>query len=225
MNKKIHNPVDKNRKSILHFCYVLKGQGSEPFLSWLERNNYNQQQCGLVNIPHMKNLYALFYDEKNELDFKGVMKKESANEVLLSSVPKGIEPVNYLYFNLEGYMKYCKDYREYWDWVEKRNEARYKNTLAHGKNYDAKNMMHTFRLLDMAIEILRAEKVIVRRPNREELLLIRSGHFTYEDLMKKAEQKLKEVDYWYEKSKLPEEPDRDRIEELLVEIRRELYDD
>lgn len=173
----------------------------------------------------MKNLYALFYDEKNELDFKGVMKKESANEVLLSSVPKGIEPVNYLYFNLEGYMKYCKDYREYWDWVEKRNEARYKNTLAHGKNYDAKNMMHTFRLLDMAIEILRAEKVIVRRPNREELLLIRSGHFTYEDLMKKAEQKLKEVDYWYEKSKLPEEPDRDRIEELLVEIRRELYDD
>jgi predicted nucleotidyltransferase len=31
LNKKIHNPVAKERKSILHFCYVLKGQGTEPF--------------------------------------------------------------------------------------------------------------------------------------------------------------------------------------------------
>ncbi len=223
LNKKIHNPVDKKRKSILQFCYVLKGQGAEPLLRWLERNQLDQRLCGLVNIPHMKNLYALFYDPDDSREYKGIMKKETANEVLLSSIPKGEEPLTYMYFNLEGYMKYCKDYREYWDWVDKRNEARYLNTLAHGKNYDAKNMMHTFRLLDMAIEILRDEQLIVRRPNREELLLIRSGHFTYEELMKKAKAKLQEVDYWYENSNLPDEPDEDFIEKILVEMRTELY--
>ncbi len=223
LNKKIHNPVDKERKSILHFCYVLKGQDAEPLLRWLERNQLDQQHCGLVNISHMKNLYALFYDPDGSLGYKGVMKKETANEVLLSSIPKAEKPLTYMYFNLEGYVKYCKDYREYWDWVDKRNEARYQNTLAHGKNYDAKNMMHTFRLLDMAIEILRDEQLIVQRPNREELLLIRSGHYSYEELMKQAETKLEEVDYWYEKSNLPGEPNMDAIEKIVVEMRGNLY--
>jgi hypothetical protein len=121
-------------------------------------------------------------------------------------------------------MKYCKDYKEYWDWVDKRNEARYQNTLAHGKNYDAKNMMHTFRLLDMAIEILRDEKVLVRRPNREELLRIRSGHYSYEDLIEQANEKLEQVNYWHEQSKLPEEPDQEKIEEVLVKMREALYE-
>ena len=223
LNKKIHNPVDEERKSILHFCYLLRGQGTEPFLRWLDRQGFDQQQCGLVNIPHMKNLYALFYDEKNELGFRGIMKSENATEVLLSSIPKGMEPLSHLFFNQDGYMKYCKDYKAYWDWVGKRNEARYQNTLAHGKNYDAKNMMHTFRLLDMAVEILRDERLVVRRPNREELLLIRSGHFTYEELIEKANAKLAQVNYWYEKSNLQEEPDREKIDSLLVEMREEWY--
>jgi predicted nucleotidyltransferase len=223
LNKKIHNPVAKERKSILHFCYVLKGQGTEPFLQWLDRNGLVQENCGLVNLPHMKNLYALFYDTSEHLGYRGVMQKETATDVILSSIPKGEQPVNHLYFHQDGYMKYCKDYKEYWDWVAKRNEARYQNTLAHGKNYDAKNMMHTFRLLDMAIEILRDEKVRVRRPNREELLRIRSGHYQYEALIEQANEKLEQVNYWYERSKLPEEPDKEKIEEVLVKMREELY--
>ncbi len=40
-------------------------------------------------------------------------------------------------------------------------------------NYDAKNMMYVFRLLNMAEEIARYKKVNVRRPEREYLLKIR----------------------------------------------------
>ena len=58
-----------------------------------------------------------------------------------------------LYFNLDGYSSYCKKYKEYWAWVSKRNEERYKSNISHNKNYDAKNMMHTFRLLHMAKEV------------------------------------------------------------------------
>ncbi|MEJ7666589.1 MAG: hypothetical protein WKG07_47255 [Hymenobacter sp.] len=63
------------------------------------------------------------------------------------------EPVAYLSFNRNGYSTYCRVFREYWEWVAKRNAERYQNTVQHGKNYDAKNMLHVFRLLQMAEEI------------------------------------------------------------------------
>ena len=117
-----------------------------------EKKGWKQEYCGLVNLPHMRDMYGLFYDEKEGV-YKGIVRKDSTNEVLTSSIAKEIEPDAILFFNKDGYTKYCKDYKEYWEWVEKRNEVRYENTISHAKNYDAKNMMHTFRLLDMAIEI------------------------------------------------------------------------
>ncbi len=48
-------------------------------------------------------------------------------------------------------------------WVEHRNKARYNTNIEHGKNYDSKNLMHTFRLLDMAEEIAR-ERTLNRPP-------------------------------------------------------------
>jgi hypothetical protein len=107
--------------------------------------------------------------------------------------------------------------------VKLRNEARYQNTLEHGKNYDTKNMMHTFRLLDMAAEILSEGKVIVRRPNREELLAIRRGDFMYEDLIAKAEDKIAHINELYETSTLPDTPNQEKIEALLYEVREEFY--
>ncbi|MEO1259790.1 MAG: nucleotidyltransferase domain-containing protein [Bacteroidota bacterium] len=220
LNKKIVNPVDKERKSILDFCYIVKGHGSVPLKKWLSENKLKQENCGLVNIPHFKDAYAVFYDPK----FKGIMHKENSNEVSLSSIPKGMVSIGILSFNKDGYKTYCKDYREYWDWVEKRNEERYKNTLSHGKNYDAKNMMHTFRLLDMAEEIAQYGKIFVRRPNRDFLLEIRSGAFSYEELLERAEKKIKNIEKLYHHSSLPEKPDLEKINQLLSGIREEYYD-
>ena len=223
LNKKIANPIAKEKKNILHFCYVIHEQGSIPFLTWLEKNNLQQEKCGLVNIPNMENLYGLYYDENGNANFKGVIRKEVTNDVLLSSIPKGMQPLTNLSFNKNGYIKYCKDYKEYWSWVKLRNESRYENTIAHGKNYDAKNMMHTFRLLDMAEEILRDGKVNVARPNREELLAIRKGEATYDELIKKANKKIEAVEASFENSLLPEIPDVVAIEKMLISIRNKYY--
>ncbi len=223
LNKKIVNPVDKERKSILDFCYVLHGQGAMPLKKWLTANDYKQEQCGLVNVAHFKDVYGIYYDDKNELAYRGIQKKETATTVLLSSIPKGAESVGHLHFNEDGFVKYCKDYREYWEWVEKRNEHRYQDNLEHGKNYDSKNMMHTFRLLDMAIEILNTGKINVRRPNRDALLAIRKGEWEYDDLIEQAEAKMKELKQAFATSKLPDEPNYDAIEKLLVASRKEIY--
>ena len=224
LNKKIVNPVDREKKNILSFCYVLHGQGSIPLKKWLELEEVAQEQCGLVNIPHMKDIYGLYTDRDGSMAYKGIMRKESATSPLLSSIPKGERPAGHLYFNKDGYTKYCKDYRDYWAWVEHRNEERYTQTIAHGKNYDAKNMMHTFRLLDMAKEILETGQIIVRRPNRDHLLSIRKGEWEYDELIAAAEKKMAEVEQAHAHSNLPDELDEGQIESLLVSIRRACYE-
>lgn len=224
LNKKIVNPVDKERKSVLDFCYVIQQQGSIPLINWLEKRGFLQEHCGLVNIAHMREVHALFHNSQlTEGYLKGICSGIDANDISLSSIEKGIEPLAILSFNKDGYSKYCKDYKEYWDWVEKRNDVRYENTIEQGKNYDAKNMMHTFRLLNMAEEIAKEGKVNVRRNDREYLLKIRSGTFSYEELVELANEKIFRIDELYEKSGLPEEPNLETAENILIEIRETLY--
>lgn len=223
LNKKIVNPMDKVRKTILEFCYVLEGKEVIELNKYLLDNNLRQENIGLVNLPHFSNTFAMFYNNNNEFNYRGIMQKEIANEVCLSSIPKSEKPIAYLSFNKDGYTKYCNDYKAYWDWVEKRNDERYDTNVQHGKNYDSKNMMHTVRLLEMAIEILQDEKIIVKRPNREQLLSIRAGEWEYNDLIKLADSKMAELELAAEKSNLPKNPDTIFIEKLLIEMRNEFY--
>ena len=83
--------------------------------------------------------------------------------------------------------------------------------------------MHTFRLLDMAVEILEKGEVIVERPNREELLAIRAGEWEYDVLIERAHQKMEEVASAYETSTLPAQPDEAVIDALLVNLRNAFY--
>jgi len=221
LKKKIVNPVDEQRKSILDFCFVNYQNGAIPLLKYLELKNWNQENCGLVNIPSMRDVYGLYYSKSE--DYKGIMRKENSNEVCLSSIPKNLEQEGLLYFNRDGYSTYCKDYREYWDWVSKRNEERYRNTQSHGKNYDAKNMMHVFRLLEMACEIGRERKINVKRPNRDFLLSIKSGKYEYEELLIMSDKLQEEMEQSFEQSTLPEAPNREYINEMTYQLREKFY--
>jgi hypothetical protein len=143
--------------------------------------------------------------------------------VQLSSVPKGLENTAVMNFNKDSYSIYCREYKEYQEWEEKRNEQRYQSTLSHGKSYDAKNMMHTFRLLNMAEEIALHQQVIVKREDRDFLLKIRNGEFEFDDLMLMVEEKMETIKEAYEKSALPDKPDVQIAEKILVQIRESFY--
>jgi uncharacterized protein len=41
LNKKILNPLDKKRKTILDFCYVVQGHSSIPSIQWLQEKNWD----------------------------------------------------------------------------------------------------------------------------------------------------------------------------------------
>lgn len=218
LNKKIANPMHKDKKSILEFCVVFDGQKSVDLMDWLALHGLTQSQIGLSKMPHSLNMYAMFVGD----DFQGMMNKDG-QELLLSSIPQGLTPMSYLSFNQMGYSKYCQDYADYWHWVQTRNHKRYQSTLAHGKGYDAKNIMHTFRLLYTALDIANTGQVVVKRDNRDELLAIKSGQFDYDELLQKADKLINEVEMAFNNSKLPEIPEQYPIIKTLIDIRESLY--
>lgn len=244
------------RKDVLDFCYVIQGEQSVPWKKWCEGLGYEEKFLGITNVPHAKDLYAVFYDNvaaacfgeffseeqrefmKNELKsqgkamgfgYKGLAKvggsdnAAESNQLRLSSIPKGETPICNIMFNKDGYTAHCKDYKEYMEWVENRNTARYVDTVKHGQQIDGKNMMHCMRLIRMSQEIGRGEGIIVRRPDREYLLSIRKGEVDLDSLIETAEAEIKEMDKIFEESDLPKSIDPELINYLLIKIRREFY--
>lgn len=86
-----------------------------------------------------------------------------------------------------------------------------------------KHSMHLVRLYLMGIDILLGNGIRTYREGDRELLLdIRNGKYTYEeiyDIAEKLEDKFKDV---LEKSSLPEQLDMERINKLIVEINRRI---
>jgi len=227
MKKKIVNPVDKIKKSILEFCYIIdsKGKGVTKLTdneTLLECTLIDRKCFGVTVIPHAQDMYYLY---QHDLPiYKGMTNEDqTSNQLRLSSIPKDQMPLLTFSYNKDGYTAYCKDYKEYWEWVENRNPDRYETNKNHGKGYDSKNLMHCHRLLDMSLEILNGEGIIVRRPNREELLKIRSGERDYDELLEDAESKLKKMDELFMKSDLPSKVDWEFTNRLLIGMRKNFY--
>lgn len=222
LEKKIVNPVAEERKSVLDFCFVYETKDTVPLNKFLAEKEMDEKNIGLASISHLRDCYNLFYSEEHK--YAGVTRKENANDVSLSSIPKGEKPIAMLYFNKDAYSVYCKKYKEYWEWVEKRNAERYKTTMSHGKNYDSKNMMHVFRLLMMAKEIATEGRINVYRNDKDFLFAIKEGKFEYDELVQKAEALKDELPMLYQNSNLMKEPDVKQINDLLIKMREQYYE-
>ena len=223
LKKKVFNPQPKERLSLLDFGYLAHEGGSVSLREWLEIRGWHQEGIGLVSVDHMKHYYAAYYDHGGDLGYEGVLRHDNSDLPSLSSVPKEEVPVGYVYFNIDAYSVHCREHREYWEWVEKRNDVRYKGTQAHGQGYDAKNMMHTFRLLYMAKELFAEGKIHVHRVNRDELLKIKSGAFPLQELLGEIDSMVSEIENLMTKSGLPDLPDEAYGECWLVQVREAWY--
>lgn len=257
LNKKINWDVIE-RKDVLDFCYTFKGQGSQTISEFLETYGLKQMYCGLVNVPNMKDVYAVYYDfaahiffEKpdinlhNKLMYSGLIKdfetcaiiesriknKEffgysgivhpdgTSNQVRLSSIPKYEKPICFMSYNQNGYESHCKRYKEYIEWVEKRNPVRYESNLK--KNYDSKNIYHTVRLLHMGKELAEGKGFnIVRTWDKQMLLDIRNHKYEYDEIMKYVEDTYNSFKDKIKDSNLPDTVDKQKVNELLIQARK-----
>lgn len=147
---------------------------------------------------------------------------EKSNEVRLSSIPKGETPICFMTYNKDAYTCHCREYKEYQEWVEKRNQKRY--SKAEEAGYNQKNMCHCIRLLTMAKEISEGKGFnLWRTDDRDFLMGIKNGDYTYEYLIDYAEKLLADVEKNLPNSELPDEVDKDFVNDLLVESRKEYY--
>jgi hypothetical protein len=234
LKKKIVNPMEVKRKNPIDFCYVIEGHNSYPLTDWLKDRDMREEFCGVVNVPNARDMYALFFDYAGQVSevngmngqrigYKGIASQD-ANQLKLSSIPKGEKASCVFSYNKDGYTSHCKDYKEYWEWVENRNETRYNDNAKHGKGYDGKNLMHCHRLLDMSLEILEGKGINVRRPNRNELLSIRKGEKDYDELVNEAESKMETMDRLFKESKLPSSVKSNLTHNILLDIRKNFYE-
>ena len=84
-------------------------------------------------------------------------------------------------------------------------------------------MLHTFRLLDMAIEIGKTGQLNVNRPNRDFLLGIKSEKYEYQELLEMAEERKLAMEAAFEQSTLPESPNLAMTNQLLYRLRARFY--
>ena len=225
LNKKMNwEQSQVTRKGPLDFCYVIEGQKTIPLIDFLKQNEIDQKYCGLSKIPHARDMYALFFDSNLEssIDFRGIV-VENSNKIRLSNIPKDMQHTCVFYYNEDGYSMHCRKFKEYEEWLKNRNTQRYVEIENHQQSIDGKNMMHTRRLLDMAKEIALGQGINVRRPDAEFLISIRQGKVNLEDLIQHAEDEIKEIDKLYAESNLPDNVDKNFVNDLLIEMRKHFY--
>ena len=107
-------------------------------------------------------------------------------------------------------------WKQYRGWVANRNPAR--AALEGRFGYDTKHAMHLVRLQRMAVEILVHGVVRVRREDREELLAIRDGAWTYDELIANSEALSDGIRAARAVSSLPDDVDRAALDALCVRI-------
>ena len=145
-----------------------------------------------------------------------------SNEVRLSSIPKGERPICFMTYNKDAYTCHCREYKEYQEWVENRNQKRYSKAVEAG--YNQKNMCHCIRLLTMAKEISEGKGFkLWRTDDRDFLMAIKNGEYTYEYLIDYAEKLLKEVEENLPKCNLPDQVDKNYVSWLTAVLRKAHY--
>lgn len=82
-----------------------------------------------------------------------------------------------------------------------------------------KHAMHLIRLLITGMDILDGKGIITKRRDEHDFLMdIRNGHYSYDEIFQIAEEYQIKFAEAAEKTKLPEEPDRGKIEEIQIKI-------
>lgn len=109
-----------------------------------------------------------------------------------------------------------KEWNQYENWKNTRNPARAELEAKYG--FDTKHGMHLFRLLQEGMELLMFGNIILPRPNAQELIDIRNGRYSYDELIISLGDVDKRFDFYYEHSKLPNSPNRNEADKLCIKL-------
>lgn len=224
-NKWINNPWPETPPQREQFCFVLDGPwpgeracDKAPLRPRpLADSGIDLRQCHVAALERVPRTYRLYHYGQAA---RGVFRD---GNLVCESIPIEDERarlLGLLVYDDEGFEKARNDHRNYWQWRRTRNDARWRTQEAGEIDYDAKNMMHTFRLLLSAVAIHRdgAPRVRFDGDDREFLLAVKRGIFGYDELLARAERLVDDLAAMQRSSVLPAAPDERFVEDLLREV-------
>ena len=121
-------------------------------------------------------------------------------------------------YNENEYKKDLDAIAKLWEWRTKRNEKR--SVLEEHFGYDTKHLSHTVRLLIGGGNILRTSSYEPRLSGANLLLVkdVLNGKYTYDEVVRMAEELEKGLDKLYEESTIPKTPNHKKANTLLIEL-------
>ncbi|MBK8980072.1 MAG: nucleotidyltransferase domain-containing protein [Planctomycetes bacterium] len=224
VNKWVNNPQPQAPPRREDFCSVVDGpwpgQAGEAMPmrprpladAGIDLRHYHC--AALERVPRTYRLY--WYGQSA----KGVFRD---GNLVCESIPAADEHARLrglLIYDRDAFERAQTDHRHYWQWRHARNEARWRTECADEIDYDAKNMMHTFRLLLSAEAILAHGEPRVRfdGPDRDFLLRVRAGGFRFAELVEQAEQQVRVLEGSSRLRALPAAPEPTTVDRLLQEV-------
>ena len=216
-HKWVNNPQPEAAPRQEEFCWFLPRDTAEktPFRPILLRKaEIDLSQCHCALLERSPDLFRLYH---YGAEAKGVFRDGSP---VCESIPLEDEQtrcIGLLIYQRSAYERALRDHTNYWHWRRERNDARWQSQERGEMDYDAKNMMHTFRLLLSGMHLLDQGEPLVRFEGEALAFLMRilSGDYVYRELIEKAEEHLKRFEASRALSPLPENVDRKAIGALF----------
>lgn len=204
------------------YAYVVQDGTLCPLLDWLAEKGWGLHEVVAKRLADDENLYALYRQESRY----GLLGRD-ATTFSTPAIAADSPLLGTMLFRAEAFGCQNRRYRQYQEWVQKRNPKRLvtDDTLAHAQgHYDTKHMGHVFRLLHTAREIATEGIIRVRRTADNAFLRdVRAGRIPLDELMLQAEEEIHALKPLFDQSGLPEQPRVDGLPEDLARLRITLH--
>jgi uncharacterized protein len=222
-NKWINNPRPEAAPTKEEYCHIVPWDDgrsrSDPPVRPVPLNAiaWRLEEFHAARLEHARDTYRLY---RYGRDARGVFR---GNVLVCESIPKDDEITRFaglLLFNEQAWKQALVDHQNYWAWRRDRNPARWEQQERGELDFDAKNMMHTVRLLLSGRSILESGTPIVRFKGESLRLLmeIRAGKLTFDQIMSMAEGLVADCERLKASSNLPESCDIARASRALREL-------
>lgn len=157
-----------------------------------ERKNYGLPHEPIVNSSWVKTL------------------KDSLNLSILKEKYKD------QYLNERKYLKDKESWDHYITWQKHRNPKR--KPLEERCGYDTKHASHLVRLMTEGEELLTTGKITFPLENRDEILAIKNGKYSYEEIIEIADNFDNKFNELYQVSKLPHSANRKALTKIYFNV-------
>lgn len=222
-NKWINQPKPETPPRKEDFCHVLARAALSTTADvpcrpqTIDRAGIDLSHFHAARLEHAQDSYRLY-------DYGVAARGVFRGDVLaVESIPLADESTRFaglLFYNERGWRQAMDDHRNYWTWRAERNESRWRQQEVGELDYDAKNLMHTLRLLMSGRSILEQGRPIVRFEGEQQALLmkVRAGGLSYAEVMVMAEDIKAQCAALRDRADLPEFADAGSAEVLLREL-------